>query len=114
MNKKSMTKIAFLILLLHLVYIVLFAFFLLMTELFSVYCHGSWIYEIFCISAVVLMLSYPVVGTATNIFSVIFQIRAIRNNESKVKNIIMMIVTILLEIVVVVYFVLFWHGAMSV
>ena len=59
-------------------------------------------------------IAYPVVGTAINIFSVIFQIRAIRNNESKVKNIIMMIVTILLEAVVILFFVRFWQGAMSV
>ena len=114
MKKKSMTKTAFIILLLHLAYIVCFAFCLLMTRMLSVHCYGSWIYEIFGISTAVLMLSYPIVGTATNIFSVIFQIRAIRNNESKVKNIIMMIVTILLEAVVILFFVRFWQGAMSV
>ena len=114
MKKKSMTKTAFIILLLHLAYIVCFAFSLLIATLLEVPCERSGIYEIFAVGAISMLISYPVAGTAINIFSVIFQIRAIRNNESKVKNIIMMIVTILLEAVVILFFVRFWQGAMSV
>ena len=114
MNKNPITRTAFLILLLHFVYIVLLAFFGVMATLLEIPCNSSGIYEFFVTVEIAMILVYPLIATVINAASIIFQIIALRNNESKVKNIIMMIITVLYEIAVIVFFAYFWQGAMGV
>ena len=50
-----------------------------------------------------LMLTFPVVQLGSGIRSIIHQVRALRNQESKVKNGIMMAVSILYFVAVILY-----------
>jgi hypothetical protein len=113
-SKNPITKTAFLILLLHIVYIVLFAFFMLMATLLEIPCNRSGIYEFFITVVIAMIVGYPLIATLINTVSVVFQIGALRNNESKAKNIVMMIVTVLYEIAIIIFFAYFWQGAMGV
>ena len=108
------TKKSFLILLLHIAYIVLFAVFMSISGWLEIPCYRGGIYLFFADTSIGLLLVLPFVTTLINTVSIIFQIIALRCGESKVKNVIMMAITILYEIAVIVVSVLFWQGAMSV
>lgn len=110
----SKTKSAFLILLIHLVYIALFAVFMLIASLLEAPCNNDGIYVVFAGISIALLCFYPLAATGINIISIIFQVLALRGNESKVKNLIMMAVAILYEIAVIAFFIRFWQGAMGV
>ena len=116
MNTKnvSKTKIAFFVLLLHLAYAVLFAVFMSSAGLLEVPCDRDGIYVVFAGISIALLCLYPFAATGINAISVFFQFLALRNNESKFKNLAMMVTAILYEAVVLVFFAWFWEGAMGV
>jgi len=116
MNTKniSKTKIAFFVLLLHLVYAALFAVFMWIAGLLEVPCNWDGIYVVFSVISIALLCLYPFVATGINATSIVFQILALRNNESKIKNIAMLVTATLYEVAVIVCFAWFWQGAMGV
>lgn len=110
----SKTRIAFFILLLHLLYAALFAVFMLIACLLEDPCNRGGIYIVFSVISIVLLCLYPLEATFINAGSVVFQVWALKENESRLQNVIMMVITVLYEIAVIILFVLFWQGAMSV
>ena len=116
MNTKnvSKTKISFLILLLHFVYATLFAIFMLITGLLEKPCNRDGIYGVFAMISIALLCFFPFAATGINTTSIAFQILALRQNESKVKNIVMMAIAMSYEIAVIIFFICFWQGAMGV
>ena len=110
----SKTKTAFFTLLLHVLYAALFAVFMLLAGLTEVPCNNEGIYEIFAFTSVTLLCLYPFVTTGINAASIVFQALALRQNESKVKNIVMMTVALVYEALVIVFFAWFWRGTMGV
>ena len=106
-QKMSKTKIAFLILLLHLAYVAIFC----SLTFFAILLDGNLFLEL--IMGYMLLLS-PFVGTTINISSIIIQIWALCKRESKVKNILMMLIAILHEALMWWLLLTAWEGAMSV
>ena len=62
----------------------------------------------------VMTLFSPFIVTPINICGIVFQIIALSKGESKVKNILMMVFTVLYEVASIWFFIRFWKGAMSV
>ncbi|MBO5339307.1 MAG: hypothetical protein J6A96_06365 [Clostridia bacterium] len=110
----SKTKIAFLVLLLHLAYAALFANFMFITGLLEVPCNRDGIYVVFATISIALLCFFPFATTGINATSVAFQIFALRKNESKVKNIVMMAIAIFYEIAVTIFIICFWQHTMGV
>ena len=110
----SKTKIAFFVLLLHFAYVVLFALFMLIASLLEFPCDRGGIYLVFAGISIIMLCIFPLVTTGINATSIVFQVLALRKNESKIKNIIMMAIAILYEAAVIVFFILFWQGAMGI
>ena len=110
----SKTKIAFFVLLLHFAYVVLVALFMLIASLLEFPCDRGGIYLVFSGISIIMLCIFPLVTTGINVTSLVWQIWALRKNESKIKNIIMMAIAILYEAAVIVFFILFWQGAMGV
>lgn len=113
-QKITKTKIAALVLLAHIVYIATFFAFLLLAGAFEFICNRSGIYEILAIIAIFLLILYPIAATVINSTSVFFQVLALKNHESKLPNIVLMIIAILCEIVMIILSYVFWQGAMGV
>ncbi len=113
-TKISFSKISFLILLLHFVYAALFAIFMLIAGLLEEPCNRDGIYLVFSIISIALLCFFPFAATGINNASIAFQILALLQNESKVKNIVMMAIAISYEIAVIIFFIWFWQGAMGV
>ena len=113
-NIISKTKIAFFVLLLHLEYAELFAIFTLIAGLLEVPCNRDGIYVAFAMISIALLCFFPFITTTINTTSIAFQILALRQNESKVKNFVMMAIVILHEVAVIVLFFWFWRRAMGV
>ena len=116
MNTKnvSKTKIAFFVLLLHLAYAALFAVFMWIAGLLEVPCDRDGIYVVFSGISIALLCLYPFAATGINATSVFFQFLALKNNESKIKNIAMLVTAILYEVAMLMCFAWFWEGAMGV
>lgn len=85
---------------------------------FSLLPPNDIIEDIFTIPLVWLFLfvwiPLPIVATVANAFSVRYQILAIKNGESKAKNIIIFIYVILVEIFALVRWNVFWYRGMGV
>ena len=116
MNRNCITKtrIAFFALLLHVLYVVLFAIIMLITCLLEVPCNRGGLYSLFFTTSILQIVLYPLATTAFNAISIIFQIIALKEKESKIKNIIMMVFAILYEIACIILWGIFWEGAMGV
>ena len=117
MKNKSIgkTEIAFWLLLLHLKYLTMTAFFMFCASILESPCNRSGgIYYVSLTLSIALLVSYPLFATGVNVTCIVFQALALRQNESKIKNIIMMAVTILYEAAVILFFFEFWQNAMSV
>ena len=74
----------------------------------------SGIYEVFAMISIAFLYLFPFVTTGINATSIAFQILALRQNESKVKNIVMMAISILYEVVIIAFFICFFQGVMGV
>ncbi len=107
----SKTKIAFRILLLHLAYGFVFAAVALSAYLLD---RAGGVTGIHFTMLIIMLALSPVVGTLINGFSVFFQIWGLRRGESKVKNVLMMVITVLHEVSIWWLLLTFWEGAMSV
>ena len=116
MNIKSIskTKIAFLTLLIHFAYVVLFAIFMLTACLLEALGNIDGIYLLLGSISIAMLCFLPIVTTGVNGISIFFQISALRNQGSKVKNIIMMVSAISYEVTVIAFFVYFWQRTMGV
>ena len=116
MEKKniSKTKTAFFTMLLHIAYIVLFAVFMSISGWLEIPCDRGGIYLFFAVTSIGLLLVLPFVTTVINTVSIIFQIMALRCGESKAKNVIMMAITILYEVIVVLASVWLWQRSMGI
>lgn len=112
--KSTKTQTAFYLLLLHLAYAVLFAVFTVVAGWLEVPCNRDGIYLVFSGISIVLLLLYPFCATGINAVSIFFQALAIKNSESKAKNITMTVFAVLFEVAVILFFVRFWQGAMGV
>ena len=107
------TKIAFLFLLLQLAYWIMLFCFGLCAALLEMPCDRGGIYTFFAIVSVMMIFVWPLYATEINIASLIFQIIALRRQESKIKNIIMMVVTVLYQIVTILLSIRIWDGALN-
>lgn len=108
---RTYTQRAFLCLMIPIAHIIAFAVFVLLATATELPAGHDGIFGAISIS---LMLTFPLVQLGSGIRSVVNQVRALRNQESKVKNGIMMAVSILYFIAVVLYCFQFWTGMMSV
>jgi len=70
----------------------------------------SGIYEVFAMISIALLCLFPFVTTGINATSIAFHILALRQNESKVKNIVMMAISILYDVVIIAFFICFFRG----
>ncbi len=116
MNIKNIckTKTAFFTLLLHVLYAALFAVFMLIAGLLEIPCNQDGIYIVFSVISIILLCLYPLATTLINAASFFFQISALKKNESKIQNIIMMAVALIYEALVFVFFAWFCRGTMGV
>ena len=73
-------------------------------------CNRSGIYEVFAMISIALLCLFPFVTTGINATSIAFHILALRQNESKVKNIVMMAISILYDVVIIAFFICFFRG----
>ena len=89
-KKAIRTKIAFLLLLIPLVYMSVLATFGLIATLLEKPCNREGIYEFFAGSSIFLMLFLPSISINSAIGSLVMQILALKKGESKFKNILMM------------------------
>ena len=110
----SKTNTAFFALLLHPIYAALFAFFMWIASMLEVPCDRDGIYLVFAVISIALLCFYPIVTTGVNAISIVFQVLALIQKESKIKNIIMMVIAVLIEVAIVIISVRFWIGAMGV
>ena len=97
-------------LLLHLEYAALFGIFMLIAGLLEFPFNRSGIYEVFAMISIALLCLFPFVTTGINATSIAFHILALRQNESKVKNIVMMAISILYDVVIIAFFICFFRG----
>ena len=115
-NKSSAkTKVAFFLFLASTIYISQTVSFLILNLLFY---YISPVFEPFINLFVglwfVMTLFSPFIVTPINICGIVFQIIALSKGESKIKNILMMVFTVLYEAASIWFFIRFWEGAMSV
>lgn len=109
--KLRFNRYAFFLLLLHPVYIAIYA----TLELIGIrlelarYCN-----ELFVIILIVLIVLHPCFATQVNAASFGLQILALVNKESKITTAILMAITVLIEIITILLTVRFWYRAMGV
>ena len=114
MKKRSYTRTAFLYLLVPLIHLAVsfvFGFLAYLTELSA---NRGGIYVVFSAIATILLMLFPLMQTASSLASFIFQIKALGNKESKVKTIIMMVVSTVYLIAAILLFRQLWLGILSV
>lgn len=111
---KTHTQRASLCLMMPIIHIVVFALFLLLTTATEFPTGRSGIYLVFGAITILLMLTFPLVQLGSGIRSIVHQIKALNNQESKVRNSIMMAVSILYFVAVILYCYLLWVGMTSV
>ncbi len=111
---KTHTQRAFACLMIPIIHIAAFAVFLLLATATEFPTGRSGIYLVFAMIDMLLMLTFPLVQLGSGIRSIVHQVRALQNQESKVKNGIMMAVSILYFVAVVLFCYQLWIGMMSV
>ena len=118
---KTHTQRAFVCLMIPLIHAAAFAVVILLFTALKLPADHSGITSVFyaidmllMLTAMLLILAFPVVQLGCGIRSIMHQVRALRNQESKVKNGIMMAVSILYFVAVVLYCYQLWTGIMSV
>jgi hypothetical protein len=107
---KTHTQRAFVCLMIPLIHVTAFAVIILLFTALKFPTDHSGIESVFylvdmllmCVIAL-LMLTFPVVQLGSGIRSIMHQVRALRNQESKVKNGIMMAVSIMYFVAVILY-----------
>ena len=95
MRKKSYTTVAFICLVIPVIYLILALLFLFLATVTEVPLAQSGVYIIFTLVSIMLLFSFPFVQILSSIVSIILQRKALRNNESKPKNTAMLVVSIL-------------------
>ena len=107
---KTHTQRAFVCLMIPLIHVAAFAVIILLFTALNFPTDHSGIKLVFyaidmllMLAAMFLMLAFPLVQLSCGIRSIVHQIRALRNQESKVKNGIMMAVAILYFVAVILY-----------
>lgn len=93
-KKELRTKIAFSLLIIPLAYLVLLATFSLIATFLEKPCDRDGIYVLFAGISIFLIFLLPLVIIDCSIGSFVMQILALRNGESKIKNILMMFVSV--------------------
>ena len=111
---KTHTQRAFACLMIPIIHIAAFFVFGFLTTITEFPTNRSGIYLVFSTIDILLMLTFPLVQLGSGIRSIVHQVRALHNQESKVKNGIMMAVSVLFFVAVVLYCYQFWTGIMSV
>lgn len=114
MKNRTHTKIAFISLLFPILYVAIFLIFGFLATITEFPTGRSGIYILFASIDIFLMMVFPAVQIGCSIVSIMYQIKALRNNESKVKNIVMMIVAILYFAAAIMFSHRLWLGMMSV
>ena len=113
-NKSSAkTKVAFWMFLANVAYIVMFLIFGFAATALEVPCNRDGAYLIFAYLWIVMWIFQPLFATVCNAIGVGFQISAMREGESKIKNILMMVFAVLYEAASIWLFIRFWQGVMS-
>ena len=111
---KTYTKRAFLWLLVPICYVAVFAVLMLLARITEFPTQRDMIYTFCVMVAILLMLAFPIVQVTTGIKSIVYQVKALRNGESKVKNCAMMAVAVVYFAAAAVYSYRIWLGIMSV
>lgn len=103
MQKRSYTKAGFISLLTPVVYILAFLIFSFLATISEIPLERGGIYILFTLLSILLMFGFPVILIGCSIISMLMQIKALHNNESKPKNIGMLFVSVLYIAVSFVY-----------
>ena len=114
MKKYANTKSALRWLSIPLVYVAVFLLFAVLTAITEIPTNRDGIFLVFCVITVVMMLPFSLVLSGCSIISAVYQFKAIRNQETKIINLVMFGVSILYIIVAVIYACCLWQGMMSV
>ena len=108
------TQRAFVCLMIPIIHIAAFFVFGFLATITEFPTNRSGIYLVFCTIGILFMLTFPLVQLGSGIGSIVHQVKALNNQESKVKNGIMMAVSILYFVAVILYCNQLWTGMMSV
>ena len=100
---KTHTQRAFVCLMIPLIHVAAFTVVILLFTVLKSLTDHSGIAPVFYLVDMLLMLTFPVVQLGSGIRSIMHQVRALRNQESKKKNGIMMAVSILYFVTVILY-----------
>lgn len=114
MNKKNLsrTKSAFIALLMQLGYVVLTVLVFIACLLLEKPLNKNAIYGLFLLAFEMLFICYPICTAVVNGVSIYFQISALRNHESKLKNVTMFVIAILYQIAVIIFWILLFNGSL--
>jgi hypothetical protein len=112
-NAVTKTKAAFWMFLANVAYIVMFLIFGFAATALEVPCNRDGAYLIFAYLWIVMWIFQPLFATVYNAIGVGFQISAMREGESKIKNILMMVFAVLYEAASIWLFIRFCQGVMS-
>ena len=114
MNKKNLsrTKSAFTALLMQLGYVVLTVLAFIACLLLEKPLNKNAIYGLFLIAFEMLFICSPISTAVVNGVSIYFQISALRNHESKLKNVTMFVIAILYQIAVIIFWILLLKDSM--
>ena len=113
MKEKMHTRRAFIWLMIPILHIAVFFVFSLLATITEFPTGRSGIYLLFGMIVILLMLSFPFVQIGCSIASACYQAKALRNHESKAKNFIMMVVSVLYIVAAVLFAYQLWTGIMS-
>jgi len=94
-------------------YVALFFIFAFVADILEFPCERDGAYLIFAGLWIVMWLLQPLFATVFNVIGMVFQISALREGESKVKNILMMVFAVIYEAASIWLFIRLLEGIMS-
>ena len=113
-KKKAFTCTSASLLLLPLIHAVLFAVFMGLACLLEIPCNRDGIYTVVTIIGILLMLTFPLTVIFNAPASIGLSIWALCRGESKIKNIAIIVVWMILTALTVWSTISFWYGTMGV
>ena len=114
MRKRTYTRRAFLCLMIPVFHLAVTIMFSVLAGITEFPTNRGNIYLVFAVIATGLMILLPLVSSVCSIVSIVYQVGALRNQEDKLKNVVMMIISFIYLVITVALTCLFWQGAMSV
>ena len=114
MNTKNLsrTRSAFIALLMQLGYLAFTVLIFIACLLLEKPLNKNAIYGLFLITIEMLFICYPLFTAVANGVSIYFQISALRNHESRIKNITMFVIAILYQVAVIIFWILLLKGSL--